>query len=203
MKRILTLILTLALTQAVFATIHTVNILGTTYVPATTNALVGDTVIIEASGNHPLVQVDLATWTANGNTPMGGGWGTKTAPYQFTITTLGDIYFVCSNHVASMGMKGKITVSTPSSVDERTIGSLISVFPTPAENGNFSVITGANAPEGLSLEIYNTTGQIIEKHSLVAGVNSLATTAPAGAYLYAVTNNKNVVYRTGKLLITR
>lgn len=203
MKRIFTLITAIALSQAVFATIHTVNILGFTYTPATTNAFVGDTVVIEATGNHPLVQVDLATWTANGNTPMGGGWGTKTSPYQFVITGLGDIYFVCQNHVASMGMKGKIAVTAPTGLNELAIGSAISVFPNPAVNGIFTVNTGENAPVALSLQVFNTAGQLAEKYTLNKGVNSLTTQLPAGAYFYTISNGSNAVITSGKLFVTR
>src|SRR5437762_1653470 len=72
-----------------------------TFSPATTNATVGDTITIGASSTHPTVQVDLATWNANGSTPMVGGWGTKTSSYTFTIMTAAHIYFVCANHVSS------------------------------------------------------------------------------------------------------
>lgn len=203
MKRFFTLLIALFFTQAIFATIHTINIAGLTYSPATTSALVGDTVVIQASGNHPLVQVDSTNWFAGVNTPMGGGWGVKTTTYQFTITGPGTIYFMCQIHGPSMGMKGKINVSAPTGLSEQTIGRSISVFPNPVETGNFTVVTGANAPDGLSLELYNTEGQIIEKHKLATGTNSLITLAPAGAYLYAVKNTEGAVYRTGKLFVTR
>lgn len=202
MKRIFTLITAIALSPALWAATHTISISGNSYNPANITAQIGDNVVIEASQAHPLVQVDLATWNNNGTTPVGGGWGVKTATYEFTITQMGDIHFICQTH-ASMGMKGKVAVFSPTQIPELTLGASISLFPNPAENGTFNVVTLDNAPDGLNLLLFNTLGQTAEKHTLAAGVNSLATTLPAGAYFYAITNKNQAILRTGKLFVTR
>ena len=202
MKRILTLIVSIALSTSVWAATHTISISGNTYTPATLTAQIGDVIIIEASQAHPLVQVDLATWNNNGTTPVGGGWGTKTATYEFTILQMGDIHYICQAH-ASMGMKGKITVFSPTAIPELSLGTSISLFPNPVENGTFNVVTQDNAPDGLNLQLFNTLGQIAEKHTLATGVNTFASTLPAGAYFYAITNKNQAIVRTGKLFVTR
>ena len=69
-----------------FATNHTIITQGFTYSPATTNAAVGDTVTISASGTHPCKQVDLANWTAQTTNTLSTGWGTKTSTFSITIT---------------------------------------------------------------------------------------------------------------------
>ena len=108
MKKIYSIITLVLATVCVKAATHNINISGFTYSPATISVQVGDVIIIQADATHPLVEVDAATWNANGNTPMAGGFGTKTSTYPFTATTSSQpIYYVCRDHVG-MGMKGMI-----------------------------------------------------------------------------------------------
>src|SRR5436190_12390939 len=100
MKKNYTLIITLLLTcSKLFAAHFTVTPLGSlTYSPSVINASVNDTVTIGASGTHPPVEVSQATWNANGNTPLAGGFGLHSTTFDIILTTPGVIYFVCNNH---------------------------------------------------------------------------------------------------------
>jgi len=111
LKSLLTLLL-ITLSTSAFCTIWTINTSGFTYTPATTNILFGDTVVFTFGGSHDAREVSLTTWTANGNTPLPGGFqtafgGGMVLPAQLAV---GTHYFVCTPH-ASLGMKGTIIVS--------------------------------------------------------------------------------------------
>lgn len=66
-----------------------------------------DTVFFSNLGMHDAVEVDEATWNANGTTSNGGFEYYEDAYHIFTEA--GTYYYVCTPHVAN-GMKGKITV---------------------------------------------------------------------------------------------
>lgn len=142
------------------ATSYTVSIVGTSYSPATLTATVGDIITIQASTAHPLVQVDQTTWNANGATPMGGGWGTQTSNYTFTVTTAGTIYYVCSAHV-SLGMKGQITVSAATNVKELNNIFILSLYPNPVKE---KLTIKFNAPNNGTLKgrLFNVCGSEVE-----------------------------------------
>ena len=89
---------------------YNIDISGMSYIPALLNVYIGDTVVIDANGYHPLTQVDSATWYANGSTPISGGINNATSAQTIVINSLNNIYFVCVAHV-NMGMQGIISVS--------------------------------------------------------------------------------------------
>ncbi len=82
-----------------------------TYTPDLLFATFGDTITINASSQHPLVQVDSSTWLSNGTTPSSSGWGTQSLSYTFVISSTDDIFYTCAIHG---GMKGRINVSAQS-----------------------------------------------------------------------------------------
>lgn len=203
MKRILLSLFAVMLMQLANATTYNVTIVGTTYSPANISAQVGDTVNIQASGNHPLVQVDSTTWMANANTPMVGGWGIKNTTYQVVVTSPGVIYFVCQIH-AGMGMKGKIVVTTgPTGLSEVAITTPeVKVYPTYVNDGGFTVLLSNTNIDAPVLNLYNMAGQLAEKHTLGKTQNAINTNLPAGMYIYTVGNAANSkVLKTGKLII--
>lgn len=181
--------------QTVTAANINIVISGFTYSPPSVNATVGDVVTIEASSTHPLVQVDQATWNANGTTPMSGGWGTQTANYTFTVTTVGDIYYVCGAH-AGMGMKGMITVGAASISQVTAAAYSVSLFPNPVTSGEFTVKAEGYTGSDGKLMIYNTAGQLLESHNLNGVATPVRTKLPAGAYMYTVMVGIQEVHRS-------
>ena len=184
-----TLTLTLLL-FAVFQTAFSANInittVGTAYSPSVSVGAIGDVVTIAASSVHPLVQVDQTNWNANSPTPMVGGWGTKTASYTFTITTVGDIYYGCANHMASMGMKGMISVPASGIMQATASAYNISAYPNPVVNGEFTVkAEGYNGNDGKIL-LYSEEGKLMETHNLTGAATLVKTKLPAGVYFYTV-----------------
>lgn len=183
MKKIYLTLLAIAAFASINAASYTVTISGFAYTPSVTVVNIGDVVTINASGNHPLSQVNQATWTANGTTTLSSGWGTKTTNHTFTITAVGDIYFVCSAH-AGMGMKGMISVANPNGLTQNSLNiQNLSVFPNPA---NEKLIVSLNSPQvtNASFKLYSVTGQEVAVLSanlaLNTGANTVELLLPAG-----------------------
>ncbi len=131
MKKIYTLLFVCVSLMSVRATSYTISTIGTSYSPNTLTVSIGDVITIQASGTHPLAQVDQTTWNANGTATVSGGWGTKTADHTFTVSSANSIYFVCTNHVG-MGMKGQITVAASGINENSNVVNSLSIFPVPA-----------------------------------------------------------------------
>ncbi len=193
-------ILLFAAIQTVFATKITIVPVSFTWSPATATAAVGDTVSIAGSITHPAVQVDQVTWNANGATPLGSGWGTKTATYTFVITSATDIYYVCANHVALMGMKGMISVAG-SGINFANVSYSINLFPNPVINGEFTVKAEGYTGNNGKIMIYDTEGKLLETYNLTGVSTPIKTKLPSGVYFYDVMINSKQVYR-GKFLMS-
>ncbi len=106
------LILFLILCHSAKSTIWTITNSGLTFSPNLVTITFGDTVLFNTAGTHDAREVSMATWTANGNTALAGGFQTPFGggfvfPSQLTV---GTHYFVCTPH-ASSNMKGRIVVN--------------------------------------------------------------------------------------------
>lgn len=201
MKKIITILAcSLFITHGMFATKYTITISGFAYSPATVSALVGDTVSIAASTTHPLVQVDQTNWNNNTPTAMAGGWGTKTTTYTFVITTTGTIYYGCVNHMASMGMKGQINVSSSGIKQITSTNGKAILYPNPAVNGEFSVKLTNSTANG-KVVLYNMEGRLLETYTLTAGIAEIKSKLPMGSYFYGVVVNEKEILRD-KFLIS-
>ena len=170
-----------------FATKHTILISGFAYSPATTNAAVGDTVSIAATGTHPLVMVSQADWNTNTPTPV-SGWTNKTSTYTFVITVAADIYYGCANHMSTSGMKGMISVSSVG-IATVAVNYGISLFPNPVTNGEFTVKAEGFSGNNGKILIYNEEGKLMESHSLSGVSTPVKTKLPGGIYYYDVMIN--------------
>jgi plastocyanin len=90
---------------------------GLAFVPETLRVDSGATVRFVLDPMHTARQVDSATWAANGTT-SNGGFDLPFGGGAVTMTTPGNIFYVCVTHAAS-GMKGIVRV-----IVEPTAGSL-------------------------------------------------------------------------------
>ncbi len=111
MKNLTLLIAFIATCFTGHATIHTIISSGLTYSPSSLTINQGDSVEFVIDVSHNAVEVDLATYNANGTTPLTGGFS---VPFGGGIVPaaqipVGDHYYVCSPH-AAVGMKGSFTV---------------------------------------------------------------------------------------------
>jgi plastocyanin len=135
MKYILSIILLFLLSITGFSTKWTITNSGDTFVPSTLTIASGDSVLFAVASNHQPIEVSQATWNADGNTQLPGGFslpfgGGLVLPSQLGT---GTHYYVCSVH-ALMGMKGTITVQSSSGIENNQFQQKISVFPNPAHN---------------------------------------------------------------------
>jgi plastocyanin len=187
---------------------YTVSIVGNAYTPTLTTVNVGDVVTIQATGNHPLVQVDQPTWSANGATPMTGGWGTKTTNHTFTVTSAGNIYFVCQFHV-SMGMKGMITAVSVNGLSDNSLNvSGINVFPNPvSEKLNVSLTSKENM--NASFKLFSILGQEVAtlsaSQAIKAGENEIVFVIPASVATgnYFLQINSGTLTTSKKVVIVK
>ena len=123
---------------------------GAAYTPSIVNVVVGDVVQWGNSTTYPCAQVSQSTWQANGTATVAGGFGTKTASYQMTVTaTTGTIYFVCTTKVATNGL----------TTNQIYLSNLL-VFPNPAKGEvNLTVPAGI---ETINAKLFALNGQEVE-----------------------------------------
>jgi plastocyanin len=149
-----------------------------------------DSVDFVLASMHNAVEVSKATWDANGNTPLqggfqvsfGGGW---VLPAQLSV---GIHYYVCAPH-ASLGMKGTITVQAATFVPNLQSNTEYKAF----TNSNATFVT-LKVPENAIHSNYillNVLGTVITKdivlnESTDITIDELTT----GIYFIVVTDNK-------------
>jgi plastocyanin len=140
------------------ASSHKIVSAGFTFSPATLTINPGDEVQFELEGSHNAVQVSKATWDANGST-SNGGFGVPFGGGKVVLTTPGTYYYVCSPH-ASMGMKGVITVSGVTGIQEKSNkkGDLLNVFPNPATD-IFNLSFEVPATSMVAIDLLDITGR--------------------------------------------
>ena len=112
-------------------TTHELTNIGNTFSPTVINIVAGDSIHLVLIGPHTCTQVDQATWEANENLPN-GGFDYPAGEFTFAVNEIGTVYYVCSNHVANMGMKGKFIVEDGAGVKEVTDPGKFRLFPNPA-----------------------------------------------------------------------
>ena len=182
------------------AVTYTVNISGLTYAPDVVNANVGDTIIIQASGNHPLREVSQSTWDANG-TMLPGGFGTQTATFMVIPTMAGTIYYVCTAHVGCCDMKGLINVSSTTGVLDPNAVTNLQVYPTVVKGGEFSIAGDRELMLGSTLQLYNINGQLVRSFELENEVEALNAAVATGTYTAIVTRNNEALLRTRMVFV--
>lgn len=147
-----------------FGTVWTITNSGFTFSPDTLIIQVGDTVEFNIQNMHDAVEVSQATWNANGNTQLAGGFavgfgGGTVLPADLPV---GTHYYVCEPH-ASSGMKGVIIVESSLGVQENTTTPDITVFPNPT-NGLFNVsLTPSFLTDNTRMEIFDLAGNLIQQ----------------------------------------
>lgn len=132
MKRILLLALLSTMLNGFSRTIIITN-WGAHFTPADTTAEIGDTIKFNLGNTHNVLEVDKATWEADEQTALPGGFSLPMGGGTLLTKGLskGIHYYVCTPH-ASLGMKGIITLTGPAGINEDLIMPPVSIFPNPA-----------------------------------------------------------------------
>lgn len=154
---------------------------GFEFSPSTITISLGDSVRFQLEEMHNAVEVSEATWTANGDTPLSGGFalafgGGLVLPANLAI---GTIYYVCTPH-AGDGMKGQIIVQNSTGIAENLINGIISVYPNPSDGliniktgkdwlGSAFYVTDLNGRQLTAGRLENET-TILDINNLVSGM---------------------------------
>ena len=165
MKKIISLLVLSVISTVSYCTTWQITNVGTTFSPSTVTIHLGDSVNFTLESIHNAVEVSQATWNADGNTPLPGGFsvpfgGGMLVPAQLPT---GTHYYVCSTH-ASLGMKGIITVQNNAGIAGNQLAPTISVYPNPANN--LLTLKSGNDLMGLQYVITDIAGKQLQAGKL-------------------------------------
>lgn len=158
-KQLLIIFSALFLTANAFATQHVITNSSNVYSPLTLQINLGDTIIIGTGLSHTTRQVSQSTWNANDTTTLIGGFGDVTTGGMIIPTSLGDIYYVCVEHVIMSSMKGMIRVSQVGIEDHKSV--TMQIMQSVAEQYLKLVVTG-EASGQMHVEMLNLSGQVVK-----------------------------------------
>lgn len=126
MKKIYFLLVGFFCINNINAESHVVTNSGTSFSPANLTVQVGDTVVWDLENFHNVVEVDLATYNANGNS-SNGGFSLPFGGGSYIFNSADTYYYVCSPH-AEFGMKGTVTVTEITSTDNAAVPFRLSAY---------------------------------------------------------------------------
>lgn len=159
MKNIFFLLAVFILSSSLaFSEVWIITNSGHAFTPDNLTIEEGDTVIFQLTTDHDARQVSQETWNANGTQPLSGGFQTAMGgdtifPSQLPV---GTHYYVCTPH-ASEGMKGVITVTTATRVEEFP-DIKIALYPNPSSE--LITVEGTELLGSSSFAIYDQTGRL-------------------------------------------
>jgi hypothetical protein len=140
------------------------------------------------NANHHAVEVSQATWAANGITSNGGfavGFGGG-----MTVVNSAQIYYyVCQNH-ASMGMKGRIFVTSSTGIPPVvTPAQGLQIYPNPATPAAtwITIKTNLQAGKENTVKIFNLLGNCMLQEENIPSPAYINTAGiPSGVYFVEI-----------------
>ncbi|MGA3013464.1 MAG: T9SS type A sorting domain-containing protein [Bacteroidales bacterium] len=190
MKTFILISLFVFLSLAGFSTKWTVVNSGFTFSPATLTVNTTDSIQFNLANIHNAIEVSQATWNADGNTPLPGGFSLPFGGGLLLASSLSDgiHYYVCSVH-ASMGMKGTITVESSAGIAENPGLKKLSVYPNPANN-SITISIGTDLI-GSNFIIADQTGKFVTSGKLITGITTIPVDQlSSGIYFFEVAGQK-------------
>ncbi|WKZ66452.1 MAG: plastocyanin/azurin family copper-binding protein [Flavobacteriales bacterium] len=178
---------------------QTINQSNFTFNPNLLTVPPGTEITITLGGGHTFTQVSEATWNANGNTALPGGFNFNSGTHQLTLTDPGTYYYVCIPH-ASMGMKGRIVVESGTGVREPLTERIALVFPNPVAQE--LTVQQPEAAGGTALLIDAQGRQALQ--SPLTGNDRLPVAGLApGTYVLRITDRDGTLRREQRVVIAR
>lgn len=159
MKKTLLALFMISIAATGFGTTWTITNDGFEFAPDDISIQVGDSVLFTLGNIHNAVEVSQATWEANGNTPLPGGFSVPFGGGLVLPDNLpaGTHYYVCTPH-ASGGMKGIIHVENSSGVPANPLTAKINIYPNPS-SGKFQLdIVDSQFAGDYRLAVYDLKG---------------------------------------------
>ena len=141
-------------------TTHTISVSGFAYTPAELTVNTGETVQFEGSASHPVAEVAEAVWNDNGSAPLEGGFAFPDGNGSVSFNAPGVHYYVCTSHVASNGMKGKINVVGATGLDEISVSGKYAVYPVPLTGSELTISSGTSVSETIEVSVYDMAGNL-------------------------------------------
>jgi len=137
---------------------------GFSFDPAQLTVNQGDIVHFNLPAPHNVTQVSQTTWNANQTTPLPGGFLFPNGSGDYTANTPGTIYYVCTIHVASDGMKGTITVNVVTGINDIHYSGAGKLYPNPATDYITYQIKGTSVVHEIKIvDITGKTVKILQK----------------------------------------
>ena len=184
----------LVFSSPVFGTKITINTAGFIFNSADVTINLGDTISFNVGSGHTATEVSQDTWIANNPTPVSGAFNFGPGSEQQVLNlSLGVHFYVCQNHVGSMGMKGKITVQAVSGVKTKiTDSNLLKIFPNPSKD---YIFFEAKELDIKKIVLTSIDGKISKE--IIPGKNTnkiLINDLPNSVYLFSVYTMTDEVY---------
>jgi plastocyanin len=190
MKKLLISLSLVFLGTTGFCTTWTITNSGFAFSPSSVTIIVGDDVNFILESIHNAVEVSQATWNANGNTPLAGGFQTSFGGGAVLTSKLGvgTHYYVCSPH-ASMGMKGRIIVQNTTGITDNNLPQKFTIYPNPSDN--LMTIRTDNNLAGTQFSITDQSGRLVFNGKLAEDTTpiDISRLAP-GIYLVQIAAQK-------------
>ncbi len=199
MKKVIlfTLIVMMTVIGMQAQTNDTIKTSGFAFSPAELTVNTGDTVVFTGSDFHPVLEVSEATWTNKGITPLEGGFSFPSGSGKVEFKAAGVHYYVCTAHVASENMKGKITVIAPTAIEDISDNEIVSVYPIPLTGSTLYITFKNQAQKNLSVSVYDLTGNL--RISLIGSTSNGqytvdCTKLPKGLFLMKISSEDGDSY---------
>jgi plastocyanin len=195
MKTGIHLLLCLILPITIFCSTREIKNSGNTFTPASITINFGDDVHFDLQDAHNAREVSQATWIANGNIPLSGGFETPFGGgFVFADKlTVGTHWYVCVPH-AELGMKGIIIVKEPTSTSEGNLVSAVSAYPNPFWSNLY--IQSVLSMEGQQYEITDAFGRKVMTGILNDNTTEiLIIQLRSGIYYCRIAGQKNVLIK--------
>lgn len=143
----------------IYATSYTITTSGFMFTPDSIVINLGDTIVFNATPNHPVVEVEQSTWTNNQNTPKSGGFSFTNGSGTFASIAAGTYFYVCNFHFAS-GMKGRIFVNPPAGIENEKTTPVVSfsISPNPVTE-NINISYAVSSFSKVKIAMYDVLGK--------------------------------------------
>lgn len=191
-----TLAASLLLLAAFTAQSQVINQSNFSFNPNLLTVQAGTEITINIGAPHTFTEVSEATWNANGNTPLGGGFNFNAGTHQLTLTVPGTYYYVCVPH-ANMGMKGRIVVEVNTDVADAEPVPQVLVFPNPADR--FLIVEGAMG--GAVVQLFDAQGRQVLRQLMATDGRLDVAAVPAGAYVLRMTDQRGDLLTEQRVVI--
>jgi len=183
-----------------YGTTYQIVNIGVTFSPSTLTINQGDDVTFTLNSTfHNAIEVSQATWTADGITPLSGGFSVPFGATSFSVGQLGvgTHYYVCENHVM-LGMKGTIIVQGVLAVPETKLQDELLIYPNPAKD-NLTIQYTSSGSEVVEMKLFDLQGKLVNVllqktrvSGLFTGTFLLNTISAPGVYVIQIsTGDKN------------